>query len=71
MNKIASEPIVIMKRGGKSGGNSEITDYGMKLISSFQKLEKEFSEFAAKKTIWFSQIFQMQYYFCFVIHKKE
>lgn len=51
MNKIASEPIVIMKRGGKSGGNSEITDYGNKLIIAFQKLEKEFAEFASKKTI--------------------
>lgn len=51
MNKIASEPIVIMKRGGKSGGNSEITDYGIRLITAFQKLEKEFDEFASKKTI--------------------
>lgn len=51
MNKIASEPIVIMKRGGKSGGNSEITDYGIKLIASFQKLEQEFSEFVSKKTV--------------------
>jgi molybdate transport system regulatory protein len=51
MNKIASEPIVTMKRGGKSGGNSEITNYGLKLISIYQNLDLEFSDFVTKKTI--------------------
>lgn len=50
MNKIAKEPVVIMKRGGKNGGNSVLTDYGKKLITVYQNLEKEISEFISSKS---------------------
>ena len=49
INKIAKEPVVIMKRGGKNGGTSEVTKYGQKLITIYQELEQDISEFIASK----------------------
>ncbi len=50
MNRLAKEPIVLMTRGGKSGGKSELTDYGKKLISTYLELDREIAEYIAKKS---------------------
>lgn len=50
MNKLAKEPVVIMVRGGKNGGKSELTEYGKKLISIYLNLENEISDFISKKS---------------------
>jgi molybdate transport system regulatory protein len=49
MNEVGNEPVVILKRGGKRGGTSEVTNYGLELISIYSKLEQEFSEFISSK----------------------
>jgi molybdate transport system regulatory protein len=50
MNKIAKEPLVIMKRGGKSGGKSEVTPYAEKLIKIFLELEQEINTYISNKS---------------------
>ena len=50
MNKISEEPLVVMKRGGKSGGKSELTEYAQKLIKIYRELETEISGFISSKS---------------------
>lgn len=50
MNKIAEKPLVILKRGGKEGGKSELTAYAEKLIKIYLDLEQEISEYISSKT---------------------
>ncbi|HIE45266.1 MAG TPA: LysR family transcriptional regulator [Flavobacteriaceae bacterium] len=51
VNKIAEKPLVIIKRGGKNGGSSELTLHGIELIERFKKLSKEFDEFTNSKEL--------------------
>ena len=48
MNKLAPIPVIICKRGGRSGGGAEITNYGKKIISEMNQIELEFAEFLIK-----------------------
>ncbi len=45
INKVCDKPVVIIKRGGKNGGSSELTPHGIELIERFQKLSKKFDTF--------------------------
>lgn len=41
MNKLAPEPVVIKNVGGKSGGGTQVTDYGVLLIQKFEELNTQ------------------------------
>ncbi len=45
MNTRFSEPVLISKRGGKGGGNAQITEKGKELIAQFHALKLEFDAF--------------------------
>lgn len=45
LNKITENKVVILKRGGKSGGKAEITDFGNYIISSYKKMLTNFEKF--------------------------
>lgn len=47
INKTCKKPVVILKRGGASGGSSEITSYGQELITRFQKIQEAVNQFIA------------------------
>jgi len=49
-NLLAGKPLVILKRGGKEGGNAEITEFGEKAILLFNKLHQDFIKFLNDKT---------------------
>ncbi|WP_025743875.1 winged helix-turn-helix domain-containing protein [Aquimarina pacifica] len=45
MNKTAKEPLVITATGGKGGGGADITDYGQKVIQTFDTINQKCWEF--------------------------
>ncbi len=45
MNNLASEPIVESETGGKNGGGTTITDYGLKLLDTYKVLKSEHDRF--------------------------
>lgn len=49
MNKISEKPIVVMKRGGRNGGKTELTAYALRLIDSYLSLEMEINDFIASR----------------------
>lgn len=49
MNTFADEDIVLLKRGGKEGGNALLTEYGNSLLQNYQKQQKEFEAFLKKQ----------------------
>ena len=49
VNRICEKPVVIIKRGGKNGGSTELTEYGIELINRFKKLSNELERFIKKK----------------------
>ena len=51
VNTICEKPVVIIKRGGKNGGSTELTEYGIELINRFKKLSNELDSFIKKKTM--------------------
>ncbi len=51
INKVCDKPVVIIKRGGKNGGSSEITPHGIALIERFQKLSNKFDAFIQNNTL--------------------
>jgi molybdate transport system regulatory protein len=46
MNQYADKPLIIQKKGGKSGGGTRLTAEGKNAITTFKKLEKSFKDFA-------------------------
>lgn len=50
INNLADEPMVILKRGGKNGGEAIITAYGEKIIAFYKRIQEEFDEFLRLKT---------------------
>ena len=50
MNKIAGQPLVIKRLGGKEGGGAEVTPAGKEAIATFYEFEKELDAFLAKKS---------------------
>ena len=47
-NKLCHKPLVVIKRGGKNGGSTELTPYGLEMITRFEKLAIEFDNFTKK-----------------------
>lgn len=45
MNALSPEPIVCRETGGKDGGGTTITDYGVKLLENYAVLKEEHSRF--------------------------
>jgi molybdate transport system regulatory protein len=45
MNKAAEKPLIIKISGGKNGGGTAITEYGLRMISAFDKLTENCREF--------------------------
>ena len=51
INKFSEKPVVIIKRGGKNGGSSELTPHGIELIERFKILSKKFDNFIDNNTL--------------------
>lgn len=45
MNTHLDAPVIISHRGGKGGGNAELTENGLKVIQQFKLLQQKFQEF--------------------------
>lgn len=41
MNRIAPEPLVILKRGGANGGGAEISTYGERILKEYRQIEAQ------------------------------
>jgi molybdate transport system regulatory protein len=41
INRVAREPVVTRTKGGRSGGGSQLTPYGLALIEAFRSMERE------------------------------
>lgn len=48
MNTHLDAPVVISQRGGKGGGNAEVTEKGQQVISQFNMLYEKFQQFLAE-----------------------
>ncbi|AXT62342.1 LysR family transcriptional regulator [Aquimarina sp. AD10] len=49
MNKTAKQPLVITATGGKGGGGAKLTEYGEKVIDTFESINKRCWEFLDKE----------------------
>lgn len=45
MNRVAARPVVVRIKGGRSGGGTQLTEYGQTLIDSFRNMEQEHRDF--------------------------
>lgn len=45
VNKTAKKPVTINSIGGKGGGGTELTAYGMSLVRAFEEMNRECWEF--------------------------
>lgn len=45
MNNAANTPLILLKHGGKEGGIAQLTPFGEKIISQYQKVEEDFTKF--------------------------
>lgn len=45
INLIASEPVVVLQRGGKDGGKAFLTKFGTQLLQDFSQQQLAFQEF--------------------------
>ena len=45
INKNASNPIIVTNTGGNGGGGTKITPYGLKMITSFENINKKCWDF--------------------------
>ncbi len=50
MNNAAKTPLIILKHGGKEGGIAQLTPFGEKIISQYQKVEEEFIKFMIEQS---------------------
>ena len=45
INKYADKPVIIKNIGGKNGGGTVLTEYGKKLIATFEQINKDCIDF--------------------------
>jgi molybdate transport system regulatory protein len=45
INELSPLPMVVRKRGGASGGGAQLTKYGKKAVTEFEKLIEEHNKF--------------------------
>jgi len=50
MNEISPLPLVVRKRGGANGGGADVTKYGEKLITEFERIQNEQQAFLKEQT---------------------
>ena len=48
MNEHGQKPYVVARKGGSAGGGAEVTDTGKKILSAYQKLNREIDKVIAK-----------------------
>lgn len=53
INKACDEPVVNMQRGGKDGGNTQLTPYGLTLIEAYIKLSDSIKRFMQQQKFEF------------------
>lgn len=44
LNHHSREPFVILKKGGEHGGGAQVTEYALRIMQEYEKLEKQISE---------------------------
>lgn len=49
LNENSSQPVVVKTAGGKDGGCTEVTKFGMKLMNNFSQLQKRHKEMLQKE----------------------
>lgn len=49
LNDNSPEPIVLLSRGGSSGGSAELTNYGEKVLAQYNELCNSCKEFLSQK----------------------
>ncbi|MDA3900768.1 MAG: LysR family transcriptional regulator [Spirochaetes bacterium] len=49
LNCKMESPVVVTKRGGNGGGVSTVTETGMRLIETYESIQKEINELLEKK----------------------
>jgi molybdate transport system regulatory protein len=45
MNRVAAQAVVIRAKGGRGGGGTRLTVYGLSLIETYRSMEREHAEF--------------------------
>lgn len=45
INRASRQPVVLRTKGGRTGGGTRLTDYGLALIESFRSMEREHARF--------------------------
>ncbi|KAB1069171.1 LysR family transcriptional regulator [Tamlana haliotis] len=56
VNKSAKEPVTINSVGGKGGGGVELTEYGQKLINTFDEINKDCWKFLDEQLAKFEEL---------------
>jgi molybdate transport system regulatory protein len=57
LNRLSPLPVVIRQKGGRDGGGCVISNYGLKLISTFEAKEIALKEFLANNNADFDTCF--------------
>jgi molybdate transport system regulatory protein len=50
INKLAGQPVIVLQRGGKNGGEAILTEFGKNLIEKYQNLQSDFDSFLNEKS---------------------
>jgi molybdate transport system regulatory protein len=45
MNRLSPLPVMVPHRGGKDGGGSKFTPYGIRLVTNVNQIDEQFREF--------------------------
>lgn len=51
LNCQLSQPLIVMQRGGKGGGEAVLTENGKKLLAQYETLKKDFVRFMKDHTV--------------------
>jgi len=51
LNCQLTQPLIVMQRGGRGGGEAILTENGKKLLTQYEKLKKDFVQFMKEHTV--------------------
>ena len=51
INKLAGQPVIVLQRGGKNGGEALLTEFGKKLLDTYKNLQGDFEAFLNDKVV--------------------
>ena len=51
MNKAVGKPVILLHRGGKSGGIAEITEFGAEILKIFERSQRDFEKFLNNQSV--------------------